>query len=193
MAAKSARAPGPYIVSVRQGCTCEPSVCESDAELYHETSCAVVGMARGDRVVSRVAVSTLEERRVFDAAEWVAAGGDQPDGNERFYHSALILERQSGSGLLADGSREQLLMVLFLHDGRRSAGHFEHMTEPVETPVFGESGGSVSLPDGREIEVRQVTWQAIFEGAGMTRSHMDAGHSREKALANWNAKNGVTP
>lgn len=69
---------------------------------------------------------------VFDSSEWVAAGYDQPDGNERFWRPARILETINGSGLLPDGSREQIATVEWLHNGRRSAGHFIHMMRDVE-------------------------------------------------------------
>jgi hypothetical protein len=112
------------------------------------------GQYGGGEFVSRCAVATLEEREVFDSKEWVAAGGDQPDGNNRFWHNALVLTRTDGSGLTSDGSREKLLTVLLLHDGRRSAGHFEHMTRPA-SPLIPESGGTVGpLPDGTVIEVK---------------------------------------
>lgn len=111
-------------------------------------------------VTSVVAVATLEERVVFDSKEWVAAGGDQPDGNGRFYHHALVLSRDEGSELLADGSREQLLTVLFLHDGRRSAGHFEHMTEPATDRLVPETGGTIAITDGT-IKIDSISWDAL--------------------------------
>lgn len=67
---------------------------------------------------------------VFNAREWVEAGYDQPEGNDRFWQPARIIEEINGSGLRPDGSRERLATVEW-PDGRRSAGHYVHMMEEV--------------------------------------------------------------
>ena len=67
---------------------------------------------------------------VFNASEWVKAGYDQPEGNDRFWQPARIVDVIRGPGLLPDGTRELLAPVEW-PDGRKSAGHFIHMMEEV--------------------------------------------------------------
>jgi hypothetical protein len=58
----------PFIVTTSRSCNCEPSTCESDGLLYHETRCSVFNVPRGERE-SRLAVATLEEAQTADALE----------------------------------------------------------------------------------------------------------------------------
>jgi hypothetical protein len=116
------------------------------------------GPIANPRVLSQLAVATLEERIVFDANEWRNAGYDQPGGNERFWHHALILEthaERAGSG----AHREKLATLLFLHDGRESRGHLLNAMNSIEAEarVISESGGAVvPLPNGTTIQVEPV-------------------------------------
>jgi hypothetical protein len=63
---------------------------------------------------------------VFDSVEWEKAGYDRPEGNDRFYHSAEILE-VSGFGI------EQVATIKFEHDGRISRGHFTSAMKEIES------------------------------------------------------------
>jgi hypothetical protein len=49
----------PFIVTTTRSCNCEPSTCESDGLLYHETRCNVFKVPRSEREHRR-AVATLE-------------------------------------------------------------------------------------------------------------------------------------
>lgn len=149
-------------------------------------------------VFSRVAVATLEERQVFDSDEWRKAGYDQPEGNGRFWHNALILEthlERAGVGI----RREELATVLFLHNGRQSTGRIVSIMRPAGSWLIPESGGTVGpLPDGTVIEVETTTWPVLVgaaypdapsDGQGYAArcaagSRADAGH----VIAAFNAK-----
>jgi hypothetical protein len=59
---------------------------------------------------------------VFDAREW--GGKDHPDGNERYFHPATVLEVHN-----ARHRRDRTLTVRFHHDGRVSRGHLTTFVE----------------------------------------------------------------
>jgi hypothetical protein len=142
----------PYIVTTKRP---EPCAC-GNAGVFDHTS------DECGSSISRRAVATLEERQVFDAKQWREAGGDQPDGNEQFWHNALILAKHMERPEAPGPRREELATVLFLHDGRVSHGHFTSMMRPAVSPLP-ESGGTVTLPDGTVIEVEATTYHALWQ------------------------------
>jgi hypothetical protein len=105
--------------------------------------------------VSRWAVATLDERCVFDAAEW---GGKDVGDNSQFVHPALILRRYTpfhSHGM-------ELATVLFLHNGRVSSGHFTHAMLTPDVPIIPEAGGTAGpLPDGTIIQVQRVSVERL--------------------------------
>jgi hypothetical protein len=137
--------------------------------------------------ISRQAVATLEERRVFDATEW--AGKDVGD-NSQFVHPALVLRRYTPQHEM------EVATVLFLHDGRVSSGHFTHAMLTPDVPLIPESGGTITLPDGTVIEVEAIGWSALARAAGRTAAAVDAGliepatpgKGAETILAAFNAR-----
>jgi hypothetical protein len=182
----------PYIVSTRQPCPeehREPLMQGDghgwDGTSYHTPPCETCD-DRCEVIVSRRAVATLEERQVFDAKQWREAGGDQPDGNEQFWHNALILAKHMERPEAPGPRREELATVLFLHDGRVSHGHFTSMMRPAVSPLP-ESGGTVTLPDGTVIEVEARKWYRLAQDVGW---HPDRDEHRgeDELIAVWNAK-----
>jgi hypothetical protein len=152
--------------------------------------------------ISRRAVATLEERHVFNADEWKAAGYDQPDGNLQFWHPALLLCRYTEQTAL--GTRyQELADVLWLHDGSTSRGHIvSAMGVPGELThrlgsypdnwperVIPESGGTITLPDGTVIEVEALeVWQLADRTPGCASGPDDDRPSEAEVIAAFNAR-----
>jgi hypothetical protein len=171
----------PYIVTTKRP---EPCAC-GNAGVFDHTS------DECGSSISRRAVATLEERQVFDAKQWREAGGDQPDGNEQFWHNALILAKHMERPEAPGPRREELATVLFLHDGRVSHGHFTSMMRPAVSPLP-ESGGTVTLPDGTVIEVEPcsvgVLARSLCRDGSRSVSQVSARWSDERIIADFNAK-----
>lgn len=143
-------------------------------------------------LLSRVAVRSLEERSVFNAGEWRDAGGDQADGNGRFWHPALIL-RQYAYARNHSLEGEIVADVFWLHTGQKTHGHFVDMMRAVQNRAIPEDGGSVSLPDGTRVEVRATTWLALVHDLTLLSEPIPwsvAGMAHAVILTAWNAEHG---
>lgn len=130
-------------------------------------------------VVYRRAVATLEERIAFDAVEWRAAGYDQPDGNFRFWHHALICCTYTAK------SGREVADLLWLHNGVVTHGHFvdrldkpggptradrekfPNWPERWDGPLIPERGGKINLADDTVVEVERVEKRDLREAAGI--------------------------